>query len=84
MNKRCFFQDYQCSTDDLIEICELGRGAYGVVEKMRHKQTNIEMAVKVGLLTLLIQLYSFNFKKSKQFIYKSLPLSANQTYCKHN
>lgn len=39
-------QDYQCSTDDLIEICELGRGAYGVVEKMRHKQTNIEMAVK--------------------------------------
>lgn len=39
-------QDYPCSTDDLIEICELGRGAYGVVEKMRHKQTNIEMAVK--------------------------------------
>lgn len=39
-------QDYPCSTDDLVEISELGRGAYGVVNKMRHKQTNLEMAVK--------------------------------------
>lgn len=39
-------QDYQCSTSDLVHLEELGRGAYGVVEKMRHNATNIEMAVK--------------------------------------
>ena len=49
-----FIQDYQCSTDDLIEICELGRGAYGVVEKMRHKQTDIEMAVKVKEISCIL------------------------------
>ena len=27
-------------------ICELGRGAYGVVEKMKHKQTDTIIAVK--------------------------------------
>lgn len=32
--------------DDLEKICDLGRGAYGVVEKMRHRQTNTVMAVK--------------------------------------
>lgn len=32
--------------DDLEKLCDLGRGAYGVVEKMRHRQTNTEMAVK--------------------------------------
>ena len=42
-------QDYQCSTNDLEMISELGRGAYGVVEKMKHKDTNIEMAVKVHM-----------------------------------
>lgn len=33
--------------DDLIAMEELGRGAYGIVEKMRHKPTNKIMAVKV-------------------------------------
>lgn len=32
--------------DDLEKICDLGRGAYGVVEKMRHRQTSTVMAVK--------------------------------------
>lgn len=32
--------------DDLEKLCDLGRGAYGIVEKMRHRQTNTEMAVK--------------------------------------
>lgn len=60
-----FHQDYQCSTDDLIEICELGRGAYGVVEKMRHKQTNIEMAVKVERFFVLFCIfYIWNFIKA--------------------
>lgn len=32
--------------DDLEKICDLGRGAYGIVEKMRHRQTATVMAVK--------------------------------------
>lgn len=32
--------------DDLEKICDLGRGAYGIVEKMRHRQTGTVMAVK--------------------------------------
>lgn len=32
--------------DDLEKICDLGRGAYGIVEKMLHRQTNTVMAVK--------------------------------------
>jgi len=39
-------QDYPCSTSDLIQLDELGRGAYGTVDRMRHNATNIEMAVK--------------------------------------
>lgn len=33
--------------DDLETLCVLGRGAYGVVDKMRHKQSGTIMAVKV-------------------------------------
>lgn len=32
--------------DNLEKICDLGRGAYGIVEKMRHRETNTVMAVK--------------------------------------
>lgn len=32
--------------DDLEKICDLGHGAYGIVEKMRHRQTGTVMAVK--------------------------------------
>jgi hypothetical protein len=35
--------------DDLEPIVELGRGAYGVVEKMRHVPSGQIMAVKVEL-----------------------------------
>lgn len=34
--------------DDLERIEELGRGAYGVVEKMKHVPSGVIMAVKVG------------------------------------
>lgn len=37
-------------------ICTLGRGAYGVVDKMKHKQSDTTMAVKVILF-----LYNFFF-----------------------
>lgn len=33
--------------DDLEHICDLGRGAYGIVEKMRHIPSETMMAVKV-------------------------------------
>lgn len=33
--------------DDLETLCILGRGAYGIVDKMRHKQSGTIMAVKV-------------------------------------
>lgn len=34
--------------DDLEQIEELGRGAYGVVDKMRHVPSGVIMAVKVS------------------------------------
>lgn len=34
--------------DDLVTLSELGRGAYGVVEKVRHAQSGTIMAVKVS------------------------------------
>jgi len=37
---------FEIQADDLEVICELGRGAYGVVEKMKHKQTDTILAVK--------------------------------------
>ncbi|XP_037936775.1 dual specificity mitogen-activated protein kinase kinase 3 [Teleopsis dalmanni] len=37
---------FQIDADSLEKICDLGRGAYGIVEKMRHEQTGTVMAVK--------------------------------------
>ena len=33
---------------ELVVLGELGRGAFGIVEKMKHKPSNTIMAVKVG------------------------------------
>ena len=41
-------QKFEIEADDLESICELGRGAYGVVEKMKHKRTGTILAVKVS------------------------------------
>lgn len=41
-------QNFEVKADDLEQIEELGRGAYGVVEKMRHVPSGVIMAVKVG------------------------------------
>lgn len=40
-------QNFEVEADDLVTISELGRGAYGVVEKVRHAQSGTIMAVKV-------------------------------------
>jgi len=39
-------ETFEIEADDLEVICELGRGAYGVVEKMKHKKTGTILAVK--------------------------------------
>jgi len=39
-------EKFEIEADDLESICELGRGAYGVVEKMKHKKTGNIIAVK--------------------------------------
>lgn len=41
-------QNVVVNADDLEQIAELGRGAYGVVDKMRHVPTGLIMAVKVS------------------------------------
>jgi hypothetical protein len=38
---------FEVEADDLEKICDLGRGAYGIVEKMRHIPSGTIMAVKV-------------------------------------
>lgn len=43
----CLEQKCEVKADDLEQICELGRGAYGVVDKMRHVPSGLIMAVKV-------------------------------------
>jgi len=48
-------QDVNVRADDLIVEEELGRGAYGVVEKMRHKTKSVVMAVKRIRATLNTQ-----------------------------
>ena len=49
VNLNNYFQIIQVSADDFIEEKELGRGAFGSVYQMRHKGTNVLMAVKVSL-----------------------------------
>ena len=41
-------QTFQVDADDLETICHLGKGAYGIVEKMRHRGSGTIMAVKVS------------------------------------
>lgn len=37
---------FDVEADDLVKICDLGRGAYGYVEKMKHIPSETIMAVK--------------------------------------
>ncbi|XP_067329438.1 dual specificity mitogen-activated protein kinase kinase 3-like isoform X2 [Anolis sagrei] len=39
-------KNFEVEADDLVSIAELGRGAYGVVEKVYHAQSDTTMAVK--------------------------------------
>ncbi|XP_064406532.1 dual specificity mitogen-activated protein kinase kinase 6-like [Halichondria panicea] len=39
-------ETFECAAEDLVDLCELGRGAYGVVNKTQHRLTGTIMAVK--------------------------------------
>ena len=43
-------ETFLIEADDLESQCVLGRGAYGVVEKVKHKQTGTILAVKVRFM----------------------------------
>lgn len=45
-------QRFEVKADDLIQLKERGRGAFGVVYEMRHQETGTIMAVKVLLILL--------------------------------
>lgn len=42
-------EEVTVEADDLEIVRELGRGAYGVVEQMKHRPSGTEIAVKVDL-----------------------------------
>uniref|UniRef100_A0A5F9CBG9 mitogen-activated protein kinase kinase n=1 Tax=Oryctolagus cuniculus TaxID=9986 RepID=A0A5F9CBG9_RABIT len=48
-------KNFEVEADDLVTISELGRGAYGVVEKVRHAQSGTIMAVKVSAVPTRLQ-----------------------------
>lgn len=48
MSATSSLQNFVVKADDLEEIAELGRGAYGVVHQMKHVPSGVIMAVKVG------------------------------------
>ena len=45
-----FFQEYDFTSEDLEDQGEIGRGAYGTVNKMYHRASDKVMAVKVCYL----------------------------------
>ena len=47
-NNTCFsLQTYDFTSDDLVDLGEIGRGNYGTVNKMKHKKSDTIMSVKV-------------------------------------
>lgn len=50
-------QNFEVEADDLVSISELGRGAYGVVEKVHHAKSDTIMAVKVRTLAKGLKIF---------------------------
>lgn len=65
--------------DDLVTISELGRGAYGVVEKVRHAQSGTIMAVKVRTPPCQAQSWALPGGCAKDTWGLSLPVGAPQS-----
>lgn len=64
---------FDIDADSLEKICDLGRGAYGIVEKMRHEQTGTVMAVKRITATV-------NIKEQKRLL-MDLDISMRSSDC---
>ncbi|XP_055844079.1 dual specificity mitogen-activated protein kinase kinase 3 [Episyrphus balteatus] len=64
---------FEVDADGLEKICDLGRGAYGIVEKMRHTQTGTVMAVKRITATV-------NMKEQKRLL-MDLDISMRSSDC---
>ncbi len=64
---------FEVEADDLETLGLLGQGAYGIVEKMKHKNTGTIMAVKVNM-NIPFVLYSDNIKT---FVLQRIPVTVN-------
>jgi hypothetical protein len=54
-----YFQEiYEYTSEDLVDLGEIGRGNFGSVNKMLHRQSQTKMAVKVLMLVSTISLTS--------------------------
>lgn len=47
-------EEIEVRAEDLEVLAELGKGAFGIVEKMKHRPSNTVMAVKVMVIFLVI------------------------------
>ncbi|XP_034100280.1 dual specificity mitogen-activated protein kinase kinase 6 [Drosophila nasuta] len=66
-------QTFDIDADSLEKICDLGRGAYGIVEKMRHRQTGTVLAVKRIPMTV-------NYREQQRLI-MDLDISMRSSDC---
>ncbi|XP_046660608.1 dual specificity mitogen-activated protein kinase kinase 6-like [Homalodisca vitripennis] len=66
---------FDVEADDLEKICDLGRGAYGIVEKMRHIPSGTIMAVKRIAATV-------NTQEQKRLV-MDLDISMRSSDCPH-
>jgi hypothetical protein len=57
---RYYVQVYDFTSDDLQDLGEIGRGAFGTVNKMVHRRSSTVMAVKVGRYFLLGKLWCYD------------------------
>ena len=68
----CLIKKFEVKADDLIQLKERGRGAYGVVYEMQHRESGTIMAVKVPMATqytLIFHMYVLACSSMKLFIY---------------
>ncbi|XP_030381538.1 dual specificity mitogen-activated protein kinase kinase 6 [Scaptodrosophila lebanonensis] len=66
---------FDIDADSLEKISDLGRGAYGIVEKMRHRQTGTLLAVKRIPMTV-------NFREQQRLI-MDLDISMRSSDCSY-
>ena len=50
----CFQEIYEYTSEDLVDLGEIGRGNFGSVNQMLHRQSQTKMAVKVFIINIFI------------------------------